>query len=86
MNIPDLHDPSININSSAVQSDLQHNFPGLDMYYTDPAQHIAMAGQDLDDLDDLNDLYDLHDLLIDVLDDLFIYDLYDLNDLHDLNI
>ena len=44
MNIPDLHDPSININSSAVQSDLQHNFPGLDMYYTDPAQHIAMAG------------------------------------------
>ena len=26
-------------------------FPGLDRHYTDLAQHIITAGQDLDDLD-----------------------------------
>ena len=32
-------------------------FPGLDLYYPDPAQHLTTAGEDLDDLDrDLSDL------------------------------
>ena len=32
-------------------------FPGFDLYYTDPAQRLRMAGQDLDDLGrDLSDL------------------------------
>ena len=31
-------------------------FPGLDMYFTDPAQYIITAGEDLDDLEDLSDL------------------------------
>ena len=26
-------------------------FPGLDLYYTDPAQHLITAGWDRDDLD-----------------------------------
>ena len=35
-------------------------FPGLDLYYTDPAQHLITAGEDPDDLDrDLSDLSDL---------------------------
>ena len=30
-------------------------FPGLDLYFTDPAQYLITAGQDLNDLDsDLN--------------------------------
>ena len=32
-------------------------FPGLDLYYTDPAQPFTTAGEELDDLD--NDLSDL---------------------------
>ena len=40
--------------------DLQHIVPGLDLYYTDPAQHLITAGQDLDDLD--HDLPDLSDM------------------------
>ena len=35
------------------------DFVGLDLYYTDPAQHLITAGYDLVDLDDLHDLYDL---------------------------
>ena len=32
-------------------------FPGLDMYYVDPGQHLTTAGEKLDDLDrDLSDL------------------------------
>ena len=32
-------------------------FCGLDLYYTDPTQHLVAAGWDLDDLDrDLSDL------------------------------
>ena len=31
--------------------------PGLDLYYTDPAQHLRTAGYDLEDLDrDLSDV------------------------------
>ena len=30
--------------------------PGLDLYYTDLAQHLRTAGWDLHDLDDLSDL------------------------------
>ena len=29
-------------------------FPGLDLYYTDPAQQLVTAGSDLDDLSDLD--------------------------------
>ena len=33
------------------------NSPGLDLYCTDPAQHLISAGQGIDDLDrDLSDL------------------------------
>ena len=36
---------------------LRHRFPGLNLYYTDPVQHVIPAGQGLDDLDrDLSDL------------------------------
>ena len=39
-------------------------FPGLDLYNTDPAQHIITAGQDPDDLDRyLSDLSDVCKLL-----------------------
>ena len=32
-------------------------FAGLDLYYTDPEQHLTTAGRELDDLDgDLSDL------------------------------
>ena len=32
-------------------------FPGLDLYYADPAQPLTTAGEELDDLDhDLSDL------------------------------
>ena len=32
-------------------------FPGLELYYIDPAQHLVTAGEDLYDLDrDLSDL------------------------------
>ena len=34
-------------------------FPGLDLYYADPAQHLEAAGEELDDLD--------HDLSVDDL-------------------
>ena len=38
---------------------VQGTVPGLDMYYTDPAQDITKAGQDLHDLHrDLSDLSD----------------------------
>ena len=33
-------------------------FPGLDLYDTDPAQHLRTAGKDLDDLSGLSDLSD----------------------------
>ena len=33
-------------------------FPGWDLYYADPAQHLTIAGYDLDDLSDLSDLSD----------------------------
>ena len=47
-------------------------FPGLDLYYTDPAQHTMTTENDLDDLYDLHDLYDL-------------YDLHGLDDIYDLD-
>ena len=28
----------------------KHMFPGLDLYCTDPTQHVITAGEDLDDL------------------------------------
>ena len=31
-------------------------YPGLDLYYTDPARHLITADQDTDDLDDIDDL------------------------------
>ena len=35
-------------------------FPGVDLYYTDPAQHLATAGWDLDYLDrNLSHLFDV---------------------------
>ena len=35
-------------------------FPGLDLYYTDPAQNLTTARQKLDDLDhDLSNLYEV---------------------------
>ena len=45
-------------------------FPGLDLYYEDPAQHLITAGQAIDDLDrDLCDLSeDVDDLDRDVCD------------------
>ena len=44
-------------------------FPGLDLYYTVPAQRLITAGQDLDDLDrDISDLSDLSDLDRDLSD------------------
>ena len=37
--------------------------PGLDLTYTDPAQHLITAGQDIDSLDrDLSVLSDLSDV------------------------
>ena len=36
---------------------LEHVFPGLDLYYTDPAQTLTTAVKEPDDLDD--DLSDL---------------------------
>ena len=33
---------------------IYHMFPGLDLYCTDPAQHLITAGEDLDDLSDLS--------------------------------
>ena len=36
---------------------IQDRFPGLDLYYTGPAQHRITASQDLvEDLDDVDDL------------------------------
>ena len=36
-------------------------FPGLDMYYVDPGQHLTTAGEELDDLDrDLSDLSEVY--------------------------
>ena len=32
---------------------IQHMYPGLDMYYADPAHHLMTTGQDLDDMYDL---------------------------------
>ena len=42
--------------SRLVFHDLRHMFPGLDVYYTDPAHHIISAGWDLDGIsvDDLS--------------------------------
>ena len=37
-------------------------FPGLDLHYTDPAQLLTAAGEELDDLD--HDLSDLSDRLV----------------------
>ena len=44
---------------------IQHVFPGLELYYRDPAQRLITAGYYLSDLSDLDhDLSDLdHDLL-----------------------
>ena len=40
-------------------------FSGLDLYCTDPAQHLTTAGQDLDDLDrDLSDLSEVRKLAL----------------------
>ena len=42
--------------------DLHHlaHVSGLDLCYTDPAQHLIAAGQELDDVDDLDrDLFDV---------------------------
>ena len=50
-----------------------HMFPGLDLYHTDPTQHVTTAY--LQDLDELYELYDLYD----------IYDLDDLHALYDLD-
>ena len=57
-------------------------FPGLGMYYTDPAQLIVTVGYPLDDLNDLSadDLYDLSvddvsDLSVDGLSDISVVDL-----------
>ena len=61
-------------------------WPALNLYYTDPVQHLKMAGQDLDDLDrDLSDLdRDLADLGRDLSD--LDRDLPDLDrDLSDLD-
>ena len=41
---------------------IQDMFPGLDLYHTDPAQHLITAGEDLDDLYDLSDISDLSDV------------------------
>ena len=39
---------------------IQHMFPGLDMYYADPAQHLTTAGEELGDLDhDLSEVCDV---------------------------
>ena len=36
---------------------IQDMLPGVDLYYTDPAQYLIMIGSELDDLDrDLSDL------------------------------
>ena len=36
---------------------IKHTFPGLDLYYADPAQPLTTAGEELDYLDhDLSDL------------------------------
>ena len=51
-------------------------FPGLDMYYVDPGQHLTTAGEELDDLD-----RDLSDLSVDDLD----RDLSDLSTVDDLD-
>ena len=38
-------------------------FPGLDMYFVDPAQHLITAGKDLHDLNYLSvDYLSVHDL------------------------
>ena len=61
----------------------------LDTYYTDPAQHLTAAGQDVDDLDrDLSDLSDLGRSLSDLSDlDRDLSDLSDLGrDLSDLSV
>ena len=58
-------------------------FPGLNLYYTDPAKHIITAGYDLDYLDrDLSDLSDPSDLS-DLSDPSDPSDLSDLSDLPD---
>ena len=41
---------------------LLDTFPGVHLYCTYPAQHVATAGEDLDDLSDLSGLSDLLDL------------------------
>ena len=42
---------------SCVLCMIQHMFPGLDLYYADPAQPLTAAGEELDDLDhDLSNL------------------------------
>ena len=42
-------------------------FPGLDLYCTDPVQHLIVVGSDLDDLDDVDgDVSDLSDLSVGV--------------------
>ena len=54
----------------------------MDLYYTDPAQHLTTSGRDLDDLDDLSDssVHDLSDLSVHDLSDLYVHDLF-VNDL-----
>ena len=43
--------------------------PGLDLYYTDPAQPLTTAGEKLDHLSDLSDL-SVDDLSVDEIHDL----------------
>ena len=53
---------------AAVQSEGPKDmFPGLDLYCTDPVQHLIVVGSDLDDLDDVDgDVSDLSDLSVGV--------------------
>ena len=56
--IPDLHDLAHVAGWGAIGSAWSRDiFPLLDLYYTDPAQRLIMAGLDLHDLcSDLSDL------------------------------
>ena len=53
----DLYDVANVAGGSRIMCMIQGMFPALDLYRTDPAQHLITAGQDLSDLH--RDLYDL---------------------------
>ena len=44
---------------SRITCMIYDTFSGLDLYCTDPVQHLTREGYDLDDLDDLDDLEDI---------------------------